>query len=138
MLTQCSFQPQVNKNKKYENVEPLYSREEQIMDNVKLVNKKKEIKVDQQRKAEEYNEMRECTFKPKIKGEVGEEILKPKLQARVAGLDKFMQMRDKHKKLLQEKKEREEEVFGIEKKYNAVKHEGFTTPQPFKLSQVIG
>jgi len=135
MLTQCSFQPQVNKNKKYENVEPLYSKEDQIMDNVKLVNKKKEIKYDQQRKAEEYNEMKECTFKPKIKGEVGEEILKPKLQARVAGLDKFMQMRDKHKKLLQEKKEREEEVFGIEKKYNAVKHEGFTTPQPFKLSQ---
>lgn len=88
-------------------------------------------------RAEEYNEMKECTFKPKIKGEVGEEILKPKLQARVAGLDKFMQMRDKHKKLLQEKKEREEEVFGIEKKYNAVKHEGFTTPQPFKLSQVL-
>jgi len=135
MLTMCSFQPQVNKKKKYENVEPLYSKEESIMDNVKLVNKKKEIKYDQQRKMEEYNEMKECTFKPKIKGEVGEEILKPKLQARVAGLDKFMQMRDRHKKLIQEKKEREEEVFGIEKKYSAVKHEGFTTPQPFKLSQ---
>ena len=50
MLTLCSFQPSINKNKKYENVEPLYSKEQEIMDNVKLVNKKKEIKYDQQRK----------------------------------------------------------------------------------------
>ena len=85
----------------------------------------------------EYEEMKECTFKPKIKGDVSEETLKPKLGERVAGLDKFMQMRDKHKKLQMEKKKREEEVFGIEKRYSAAKHEGFTTPQPFNLSYVF-
>ena len=50
MLTECSFKPQLNHKKKFEAVEPLYKKEEQIMDNVKLVNKKKEIKYDQQRK----------------------------------------------------------------------------------------
>lgn len=80
--------------------------------------------------------MKECTFKPKIKGEIDEAALKPKLTQSVAGLDKFMQMRDRHKKQQLEKRKREEEIFHIEKKYSAAKHEGFTTPQPFALSKV--
>ena len=81
--------------------------------------------------------MKECTFKPKIKGELNEEALKPKLIEKVAGLDKFMQIRDKHKRQQIEKKKREEEVFNIERRYSAAKHEGFTTPEPFKLSRVL-
>lgn len=81
--------------------------------------------------------MKECTFKPKINKEVKEEELKPQLTAKVNGLEKFMQMRDLHKKIQQDKKKREEEVFGIDKKYSAAKHEGFTVPQPFALSKVI-
>lgn len=50
MLSACTFKPEVNRHKKYEAVEPLYRDEEQIMDNVKILNKKKEIKYDQQRK----------------------------------------------------------------------------------------
>lgn len=50
MLSNCSFRPQLNKNKKYENAEPLYKDEEAIMDNIKLHNKKKEIKYDQLKK----------------------------------------------------------------------------------------
>lgn len=80
--------------------------------------------------------MKECTFKPRIKGEIPEEALRPKLASSVAGLDKFIQMRERHKKQQEDKKKREEEVFGIHKKYSAAKHEGFTTAEPFKLSKV--
>jgi len=136
MLNQCSFKPKINHNKKYEQVQSQYQKNAQILENIKLENKKKEIKADLQKKMEEYEKLKECTFKPKVNKEINEEVLKPKLAEAVPGLERFMQMRDLHKKKLQEKKQREEEVFGIEKRYKASKHEGFTVPQPFHLSKV--
>jgi hypothetical protein len=80
--------------------------------------------------------MKECTFKPKTNAGVKEEELKPQLNQKVNGLEKFMQQKDRERKIKEEKKKREEEVFGIEKKYNSAKHEGFTVPKPFALSKV--
>jgi hypothetical protein len=81
--------------------------------------------------------MKECTFKPKLNKELKEEELKPQIDRKVNGLEKYLQMRDLAKKQQEEKKKREEEVFGIAQKYNAAKHEGFTVPQPFALSAVL-
>lgn len=85
---------------------------------------------------EEYNELRECTFKPEIKGDMPSEFAVEKLPAAVSGIEKYLQNRDRAKKLQQEKKEREEKVFHIEKRYSKAKHEITTIPQPFKLSYV--
>jgi hypothetical protein len=79
--------------------------------------------------------MKECTFKPQIVAHVSESELKPQLN-KVAGLERFMQMKDLQKKKEIEKKQREEEVFHLEKKYNNTKHDGFTVPKPFTLSKV--
>ena len=67
-----------------------------------------------------------------------EDHFKEKLTSSVAGMEKFLQLRDRKKKLEEEKKQREEQVFHIGKRYSANKHESYTTPKPFALSKVPG
>jgi hypothetical protein len=54
----------------------------------------------------------------------------------VRGLDKFIQNKENHRRIQNEKSEREKEVFGWEAKYDEKKHAAETRPQPFKLSMV--
>jgi len=76
-LEGCSFRPVINKNKG-EKAVPYYKDKENIMDNIKIMLKKKEIEIDQQKKISEYQELKECTFKPEVKREVPEEHFKEK------------------------------------------------------------
>jgi len=137
-LQECSFRPAMIVSKRYEKIEPLYKEKENIMDNIKFLQKKKEIEIDQQKKIAEYKEYKECTFKPEIKTKaLPEQHFQERLTKSVAGMEKFLQMRDRKKKLEEEKKEREEKVFHLEKRYNQNKHESYTTAKPFSLSKGV-
>jgi hypothetical protein len=46
MMVECTFKPETNKVKKFETVQPHYKKEGQIMENIKIETKKKEIKAD--------------------------------------------------------------------------------------------
>lgn len=85
---------------------------------------------------EEYKQLKECTFKPEIKGDMPEDFASEKLTKVVSGIDKYIQARERAKQLEKEKKEREEKVFHIEKRYSKEKHTDATTPMPFRLSYV--
>jgi hypothetical protein len=50
MMNECSFKPHINKKSHFEEVQPHYKKEAQIMENIKLDQKKKEIKKDLQKK----------------------------------------------------------------------------------------
>ena len=54
----------------------------------------------------------------------------------VKGMDKFLLMKEKKKKMERDQKEREEKIFAIEKKYNATSHGSYTIAKPFPLSKV--
>lgn len=45
-------------------------------------------------------------------------------------------MKEKKKKMEIEKKQREEKIFALEKKYNPINHGSYTAPKPFALSRV--
>lgn len=84
----------------------------------------------------EYSEMKECTFDPKINKSMPASVHQEKLGKSVAGMEAFLEQRDRAKRLQQDKKKREEKVFHIENKYNATKHLTYTQPEPFNISQV--
>lgn len=51
-------------------------------------------------------------------------------------MEKFLQIKEKKKKILIDLKEREEKVFGFEKKYKLKNHGAYTVIKPFPLSKV--
>lgn len=51
-------------------------------------------------------------------------------------MNKFLEMKEKKKKMDIEQKEREEQLFAFEKKYNRVNHGSYTIAKPFALSKV--
>lgn len=80
----------------------------------------------------EFHELKECLFKPNLHKKI-----ETKSVVEVKGINKFLYMKEKKKKIEQEKKEREEQVFAYEKKYDSSKHETFTSIKPFQLSKVF-
>lgn len=83
----------------------------------------------------EYEEMKECTFKPKKISK--EDVLESKdIEAAqlVKGLDKHLQWMDRQRRMQQEAKAREEKVFHIEQQYDLNNHREKTVPKPFNLN----
>ena len=79
--------------------------------------------------------MKYCTFQP----QVNDKILEGKEDVVIVrGLGRHLELREMQKKKVDEKKEREEKVFGINKKQNKdIEGPFYTIPQPFNLSAVI-
>jgi len=86
-------------------------------------------------KETEYDEVKDCTFKPNIIRTLPDDHFKEKLPVSVAGIERFLQLKDKTRRLMEEKKDREEKVFHLEKRYSSNKHESYTAPKPFALSR---
>lgn len=83
----------------------------------------------------EYNEMKECTFEPKVNKDMPESFLKPKL-GKVSGVESYLEQRDRAKRLKNEEKIRKEKVFNIENRYDPLKHQTYTQPKPFNFAHV--
>ena len=64
----------------------------------------------------EYKEMRECTFKPKINSRAKRSNSEVKIQS-VKGFDSYCKKVEKIHWIKNEKKEREEKLFQMEKAY---------------------
>ena len=80
------------------------------------------------RRQKEFEEVRECTFKPTTNAGAHQASLQHAAEqeaqlARVKGVNTFMQHRDRKRKLDQEKQQRENELFHLERKYDAQKHD---------------
>ena len=84
----------------------------------------------------EFEEVKDCTFKPRINNQKENRQPTVKGTIEVKGLDKFLENKDRKKKLEQERKEREEKVFCLEKNYKFENHETHTVPKPFPFSKV--
>ena len=83
----------------------------------------------------EFEEVKDCTFRPKINQK---ENRAPSVKGviEVKGLEKFLEHKERKKKIEQERKEREEKIFNLEKNYKFENHETHTIPKPFSLSKV--
>jgi len=82
----------------------------------------------------EFEELKDCAFKPNINKKTQ---LSPQKDVTVKGMDKFLQMKEKKKKMELEQKQREEKIFSIEKNYNKNDHGSYTITKPFPLSKVF-
>jgi len=84
----------------------------------------------------EYNQMKECTFDPKINKDMPESFLESKLGKVVSGAEAFLEQRDRANRLKNEEKSRKEKVFNLESRYNPIKHQTYTQPKPFNFAHV--
>ena len=85
----------------------------------------------------EYNEMKECTFGPKIKRDMPESFHESKLGKVVSGVEAYLEQRDRAKRMKQEENKRKDKVFNIESRYDPAKHSTYTQPKPFNFSHVL-
>jgi hypothetical protein len=122
---ECTFQPKINQY----NTTSRYSQREKIMSQIKEMEQKKIEERKQQRRNMEYEEMKECTFKPLTTVFVGKEESIP-----VKGIGRHLELQEKKRKDERKLKEREREVFGYSERYNK-REVNKTVPQPFNLSR---
>ncbi|EAS02389.1 hypothetical protein TTHERM_00727490 (macronuclear) [Tetrahymena thermophila SB210] len=133
-MKECTFQPTVNKNKKYNNLKSHYAADN-IQQSLKEEKENKEKQINQIKKQIEYEEMKECTFNPVTK-QLESVDYKEKLQ-NMRGIDKFLQQKELAKKQQEINKKREEEVFNV-KDMSQYRDSNKTVIQPFKLSKGFG
>ncbi len=132
-ISECSFRPKINHN--YQQVEPKFIPENiQItLDTIKRVKHFKEKLIV---KEKEFEELKECTFQPKIIGT----SLPPSLLSRnrlsesVKGIGGYMGKVERAAKLKQEQFEREQKAFNQILKNEGKPRRKFTIPEPFNLS----
>lgn len=71
-LRECTFQPQLATKGNYKHVESKYrSNEENIARAIKEEQMERQEWIEQERRNKEYDEIKDCTFKPRIKNKVG-------------------------------------------------------------------
>ncbi|CAG9333463.1 unnamed protein product [Blepharisma stoltei] len=123
----CTFKPEINKNK-YTGIRSKYTDPENVLDNIHEELNKKNEKIEAHRSIKDSEELKDCTFKPQIntpKPQTAKPIV-------VSGLDRFLELKELKKRYDEEKKEREEKVFGLKNKNNWDHY--YTVPQPFNLT----
>jgi len=141
-MQECTFHPTI-RNKP--NIESHYSNPKKIDEVIKEKAKEKEAKIVQAKLDAEYEKIKECTFKPSVeKPAISQEIpiiagiFFRILKIIKLGLNRHLELQEKKKKIEQDKKERENEVFGHAQKYNQRLAEGkphYTIPEPFPLTE---
>jgi hypothetical protein len=127
---ECTFHPQITSNS---TVQSHYTDPKNILNTIKEMEREKEAKLKQLKMNEEHNKVKECTFKPLI-----EKNRQLKECTIIAGLDRHLELQERKKKLEQERKEREDQVFNHSQKYDQRTVMGkphYTIPQPFILSE---
>jgi hypothetical protein len=91
----------------------------------------RELKLERAKAAQEYEEMKNCTFKPEISSNVAEEDDGPIV---IRGLGRHLERTEKAKKMIADQKEREEQVFKPKVRDQDLQL-NYTIPEPFNLHQ---
>ena len=114
------------KKKKFEKVESNYNFNsakdaEEFSRKLKEQLKQKQERIAQERREREYDQMKDCTFKPAI---LENEPSTSKEQVVVVrGLGRHLELKELQKKKEEEKKLREAEVFGLNHKFSVQANE---------------
>jgi hypothetical protein len=101
-----------------------------VGDRVQEHMQRRQAKLDRERRAQEYRELQDCTFVPRM---VAEPPRPPTGPVVVRGIAKHMENRDRAEKLREEAKRREEEAFQVRGIEGRVPGEP-TIPEPFRLA----
>jgi superoxide dismutase len=89
----------------------------------------------------EYERFKECTFKPVLNNQTDfedrQQMYESNVNTQVKGMEQFLRKKQYEKKLKEEKKKREADVFDFAGKYDRKKSQRGkrTVPQPFNLSK---
>jgi hypothetical protein len=104
-----------------------FKEAENLGKTIEEMRKEKERKIEEARKALEFEELKECTFQP-VKPQ--SKVKQPEGPILVRGLGKYLERKEHARKIAEEQKEREEKAFLVNATGN---RHPFTVPQPFQL-----
>jgi hypothetical protein len=124
---QYSFQPRLSTPKQYSNIESAYRQGDEVLKAIELKQQEKQAKLDSLKKQKEYDELRDCVFKPKVKDRTPQ-FTGPVV---VSGLSRHMELRAMARKQEEERREREDKAFLVNVKHDP--YHLYTVPQPFQL-----
>eukprot|EP00826_Nyctotherus_ovalis_P008885 TRINITY_DN12311_c0_g1_i2.p1 TRINITY_DN12311_c0_g1~~TRINITY_DN12311_c0_g1_i2.p1 ORF type:complete len:438 (-),score=151.04 TRINITY_DN12311_c0_g1_i2:188-1501(-) len=122
---ECTFQPHINSTSSFS----YYTRNEEILEMIKEKEEERVQRMEQKKRDQEYEEMKDCTFQPAITNFAGHP--EPTV---VKGLGRHLELQEKKKKIEKERRERELKVFELAERYDQ-RETHDTVPQPFKLSE---
>jgi hypothetical protein len=122
-----SFQPRLSTSKKYSNIESDYRQGDEVLKSIELKQKEKQAKLDSLKRQKEYDELKDCVFKPNVKDK-SPLITGPVV---VNGLSRHMELKAMARRQEEELREREEKAFLVNVKHDP--YHLYTVPQPFQL-----
>ena len=130
-VKECTFKPKINKN--YKGVTATYANKEDMKAMLKEKARQRRMKYDQEVNNKQYEEIKDCTFKPNINSGV------PKTSNEIVvvrGLGRYMELQELASKKTKDQLEREAQVFGLGHKFapNVDMSDIYTIPEPFELS----
>ena len=135
---ECTFHPQIDSNPE---IQSHYSDPKNILKTIKEMEQEKEEKLKHLKMEEDFNKNKECTFKPRI--EKQHQLKESTIIAGIIyiniGLDRHLELQERKKKLQEERRERESQIFDFSKKYDKRLTTGkphYTVPKPFELSKI--
>ena len=133
---QCPFKPKLNKN--YKKAESHYSKKNYDKKYMEMVHKKK-LHTEYLKQEGEFNEMKECTFQPKMVSTDYENLDRELKQENiVAGFEQYKEYKDNAYKQKLDKVLREQEMYDYSNKYDQRDTTAPTVAEPFKLSKTPG
>ena len=105
---------------------------ETLTERIKHHAMRKDAAIDQERRRREYEELKECTFKPAVSSKPVKSQAGPII---VRGLGRHLELKELAQKKEEEKKERERKAFLLDTSARSSSvSKPYTVPQPFKLS----
>ena len=127
---ECTFQPKLNTNSKYDHVQSNYKNDEAILNRINEEVKSKNEKISGLQNVLVKMDTKECSFQPEINRNVPNfESNKPMV---MKGMAKYLEQMEKARKAKRDKEEREKEVFITGENWS--RDNLITVPKPFKLS----
>ena len=127
---ECTFQPKLNNNSKYDYVKSNYKNDEAILARINDEVKSKNEKITGLQNVLVKKDVAECKFQPEINKSVPNfESNKPMV---MKGMAKYLEQMEKARKAKRDKEEREKEVFITGENWS--RDNLITVPKPFKLS----
>lgn len=127
---ECTFQPKLNNNSKYDYVKSNYKNDEAILARINDEVKSKNEKITGLQNVLVKKDVAECKFQPQINKSIPNfESNKPMV---MKGMAKYLEQMEKARKAKRDKEEREKEVFITGENWS--RDNLITVPKPFKLS----
>lgn len=127
---ECTFQPKLNNNSKYDYVKSNYKNDEAILERINDEVKSKNEKITGLQNVLVKKDVAECKFQPEINKSIPNfESNKPMV---MKGMAKYLEQMEKARKAKRDKEEREKEVFITGENWS--RDNLITVPKPFKLS----